>query len=135
MSDEIVRGHLTAEEKKQIHHFAEIWKNPIPGRIARRLKRHPATIAWYMIRHGLIQRTVKYHTRLTMRGRNGATRHAWTPAQDQRLLQLRREGRGPRPRPYRAIGEILTREFGVPRNAHNCQVRAVMLAAYDGGEE
>jgi hypothetical protein len=119
----IVRGRMTSEEKAEIERLAETLKRPMPGPIARRLNRHPATVKWYMLRHGLLVQPRRcipgpYTTK------SGITRHPWTPPQDARLEELLAAGKN-----YRQAGEILTAEFNIPRNTHNCQVRAVMLAA------
>jgi hypothetical protein len=36
---------------------------------------------------------------------------------------------------FRAIAVQLTTAFGVPRNQHSVRIRAITLAAYDGGPE
>ncbi len=115
---------MSAEEIAEIERLASVLRDPKPGPIAARLNRHPATISWYMLTHGLLTRPVRYMSRGYVR--NGAEAHPWTPDQDRRLTELRVAGKN-----YREIGEILTVEFGVPRNAHKVQVRAVMLAATD----
>lgn len=125
----IKRGRMTAEEKSEIERLALTLKNPKAGPIALRLNRHPATVKWYMLRHALLtqpRRTIPrpYTTAA------GVTRYPWTLEQDQRLDELLIAGKN-----YRQAGEILTAEFGVPRNTHNCQVRAVMLAAVDDGDQ
>lgn len=117
------RGRMTDDERAEIERLAEALRKPTPGAIARRLNRHPATIKWYMLRHGLLTLTPRTIPR-AYTTRAGITRYPWSPEQDARLTELLREGKN-----YRQAGEVLTAEFGVPRNTHNCQVRAVMLAA------
>jgi hypothetical protein len=124
----VIRGPLSWDEKRDIERLAELWPDATAGRIAQQINRHPATVAWYMIGRGLIRRSIRYRPPAV--SRNG--RHRWTAAEDRRLLELRRMQP---PTRYRVCGEIITAEFGTPRNAHSCQVRALMLAAYDGGEE
>jgi hypothetical protein len=126
---DIKRGRLSAEEKAEIERLAGTLKKPTPGPIAQRLNRHPATVAWFMIRHGLIERTVKYGNRPVGTRANGTKINPYTPEQDRRLLELRRQRLV-----FREIAAILTTEFGVPRNMHSVQVRCIMLAAYEGAE-
>jgi hypothetical protein len=119
----IIRGRMTTEEKAEITRLATVLKKPMPGPIARRLNRHPATVKWYMLRQGLFvppRRSIHrpYSTK------TGVTRHPWTLAQDARLEELLIEGKN-----YRQAAEVITTQFNVPRNTHSCQVRAVMLAA------
>lgn len=115
---------MTAEDKAEIERLAATLRDPSPGKIAVRLQRHPSTVAWYMITRGLIDRTVKYGRPAYRRG--GVVVQPYTPEHDRRLLELRVEGRV-----YREIAEIITREFGIPRNVHSVQVRNTMLAAYE----
>lgn len=121
----IKRGRMTAEEKAEIERLTVTLKSPKPGSIARHLNRHPATVKWYMLRHGLLTQPPRTIPR-PYTTRSGVTRYPWSPEQDRRLDELLCAGKN-----YREAGEVLTAEFGVPRNTHNCQVRAVMLAASD----
>jgi hypothetical protein len=131
MLPSIKRGRISREEKAEIERLASTLKKPTAGAIARRLNRHPATVAWFMIRQGLIERTVRCSgARRVGRRANGSPIHYYTADQDCRLVELRTQGL-----PYRRIAEIMTREFGVPRNLHSVQVRNIMLAAYEGGPE
>jgi IS30 family transposase len=122
----IKRGRMTAAEKAAIERLATTLKTPTPGVIARRLNRHPSTVAWFMIRAGLIERTVKYGNRRVGTRQDGVKIHPYTPEQDRRIIELRTANKS-----YRVIAEIVTREFGVPRKLHSIQVRNIMLAAYD----
>lgn len=122
----IIRGRLTQAECAEIERLATTLKNPKPGPIARRLNRHPATVNWYMLRHGLVTKPLRTIPRPYVT-RRGTTRYPWSPDQDRRLNELLCAGSN-----YRQAGEVLTAEFGIPRNTHNCQVRAVMLAAAEG---
>jgi hypothetical protein len=125
----IKRGRLTAGEKAAIERLAGTLKKPTPGVIACRLARHPATVAFDTIRHGLIARAVRYGNRPVATRANGTKANPYTAEQDRRLIELRRGGLV-----FREIAAMLTREFGVPRNCHSVQVRCLMLAAYEGGE-
>ncbi len=119
----IKRGPLGADEKAEIARLALTLKKPMPGPIARRLDRHPATVKWHMLSHGLLEYAPRYGARPYRRA-GGSMVNPYTPAQDRRLLRLRRGGAG-----FPEIAAILTREFGVKRTAHSVQVRCIMLAA------
>jgi hypothetical protein len=120
---DIKRGRMTAEERAEIERLAGTLKNPRPGPIALRLNRHPATVKWYMLRHGLWTQPPRTIPAPYV-ARSGVTRYPWSPEEDRRLEELLVAGNN-----YRQAGEILTAEFNIPRNTHSCQVRAVMLAA------
>lgn len=128
----IKRGRMSPEEKAEIERLCETLKNPTPSTIARRLNRHPATVKWHMLTHGLWdvppQRAPRPYTT-----KNGQTRNPWMPEHDRRLLALELAGEGSANTIWRDIAETLTREFGVPRNQHSARIRAIMLAA--GGVE
>lgn len=128
-TDGLIRGRMTAQEKAQIDQLAGSMRRPTPSAIARRLKRHPSTVNWYMITRGLVERRVCYGRRRAG-VRRGHTLNPYTAEHDRRLVELRRSGAK-----FRTIAEVLTREFGLPRNQHSVRIRAIMLAAYDGGPE
>jgi glycerophosphoryl diester phosphodiesterase len=126
---DIRRGRLTDAEKARIDEIAGASKDPKPAFVARRLNRHPATVKWYMLTHGLYSKPPR-RLRILKRVRaDGVELHSWTQRQDDRLIDLRVEGRG-----YPECARILTAEFGIPRNPHSCRVRDVMLAAADDEE-
>lgn len=120
---DIKRGRMSADECAEIERLALTLRKPTPAAIARRLNRHPATVKWHMLTRGLLDLPTRYgpchYTK-----RDGTEVYPWNPDQDRRLTELRIERHS-----YRHIGEVLTGEFGIPRNAHKVQVRAVMLAA------
>lgn len=118
----IRRGRMTADDKDKIIELAETMKNPKPGVIAARINRHPATVNWFMLTRGLIERKAG-HARQAYK-RNGKTIYPYSTEQDTRLEQLRVENK-----PFREIAEILTNEFGFKRTAHSVQVRLVQLTA------
>lgn len=128
----IKRGRMSAAERGEILRLAETLRRPTPSVIARRLNRHPATVAWFMIRQGIIERTLKYCSQGGGQKRcaGGVVRNPYMPDHDRRLIELRLQGKV-----YREIAAALTAEFGVPRNMHSVQVRHVMLSAYEGGPE
>ena len=121
----LVRGRMSAAEKAEIERLATTLRKPTPGAIAFRLNRHPATVAWYMISRGLIDRRISYDRRQAML-RRGRPVNLYSRQQDRRLEQLRAEGLK-----FRQIAERLTEEFGIPRNQHSVRIRAIMLASYD----
>jgi hypothetical protein len=124
----IKRGRLTAEEKAAIERLAATLKKPTPGPIALRLNRHPATVKWHMVSHGLLHYAPRYGMKPYRRA-DGTEVNPYTPAEDRRLLELRRGGET-----FPAIAAVMTREFGIPRDGHSIQVRCIMLAACDAAE-
>lgn len=118
----VIRGRMSAEEKQRIEDLAARMRKPNPRLIAARINRHPATVNWYMLTHGLIDRKPGRAPKPYSRG--GKMIYPYSECEDARIEQLRQQGRV-----YREIGEILTREFGVERDAHSVQVRAMQLAA------
>lgn len=116
------RGKMCAEDKAEIERLAATMKKPTPGKIAAMVDRHPATVNWYMLTRGLITRKPGRAPHAYVR--NGKTIHPYTDEHDARIEALRVEGKV-----YREIGEIVTREFGIERNAHSVQVRIVQLSA------
>src|SRR4051812_29957069 len=114
------RGKMTAEDKAEIERLATTMKKPTPGKIAAMVNRHPGTVNWYMLTRGPITRKPSRAPRAYTR--NGKTIHPYTEEHDARIEALRVEGKV-----YREIGEIVTREFGIERNAHSVQVRIVQL--------
>lgn len=123
----IKRGRLTEAERAEIDRLALSMKRPTPYAIANRLNRHPATITWYMLRSGLLNRPAGTVRRPYER--NGATVHPWKPEHDRRLTELRCANWS-----YSRIAAALTDEFGVPRKWNSVRVRAVMLAAAEDDE-
>jgi len=119
-------GRMSPEEKAKIEELAASMKKPTAGKIARRLQRHPATVNWYMLRRGLIERRPGHALKPYIR--NGAMVHPYTKEQDARLIELRTDKPGQPRKTYREIGEILTREFSIERDAHSVQVRMTQLA-------
>lgn len=119
-------GRMSEEERRQIEGLAASMKNPTPSKIARRLNRHPATVTWYMLRNGLIERSPGHASKPYMR--NGAMVYPYAPEHDRRLIELRTDKPGRSRLTYREIGEILTREFSIKRDAHSVQVRMTQLA-------
>jgi hypothetical protein len=113
---------MTDDDRQRIEQLAATLAKPTPGKIARKIQRHPATVNWYMLTHGLIER--KPGRAAGPYQRNGKTIYPYTEAHDARLTELRIAGKV-----WREIGEILTREFGIERDAHSVQVRNAQLAA------
>lgn len=117
---------MSAEERKQIDELAARMVKPSAGKIAQKLQRHPATVKWYMLRNGLIERSPGHASKPYMR--NGAMVYPYAPEHDRRLIELRTDKPGRSRLTYREIGEILTREFSIKRDAHSVQVRMTQLA-------
>src|SRR5258708_19603913 len=114
----VKRGRMSAAEKAEIERLATTLAKPTPGRIASRLNRHPATVAWFMIRQGLIQRTIKYGNRPVGRRPNGTKIHPYTPEQDRRLVELRAAAML-----SREIPATITPQFAIPPNLHSLHSR------------
>lgn len=123
----IRRGRMTDEDKAKIVDLAETMKNPTPGKIARAINRHPATVCWFMLTRGLIERPARHAPAPYQR--NGQMIYPYSAKQDARLEELRVEGKV-----FREIAETLTKEFGIERTAHSVQVRLVQLTAAPDGE-
>lgn len=117
----IIRGKMPPEAHAEIERLATTMAKPTPGKIARAINRHPATVKWYMLTHGLIDQ--KPGRLAKAYNRNGQTVHPYTEAHDRRLLELRTAGKV-----FREIGETLTAGFGIERDAHSVQVRNVLLS-------
>lgn len=120
----IIRGKMPPEAHAEIERLATTMAKPTPGKIARAINRHPATVKWYMLTHGLIN---ERPGRLAQAySRNGQTIYPYTEAQDIRLLEITA---GNPQASRRVIAEMMTAEFGIPRNSHSVSVRLVLLAA------
>jgi IS30 family transposase len=120
----IKRGRLTADEIEVLRTLAEQMRSPTPGKVARIMNRHPATIQWQMICAGLIRRERHYGPRPSYQ-RRGRTIFHFDAAEDRRLEELRVDGLS-----VAAIAEKLNAEFGRNRTGHSVDVRLKMLAAY-----
>jgi IS30 family transposase len=110
-STNIKRGRLSDQERGEIERLAATLNNPTPAKVARILNRHAGTVAWFMITRGLVERPVRYGRTPYVR-RDGRAVRPYLQQHDQRIVELRRENLKPR-----AIAEVLSKEFGVPRPA------------------
>lgn len=118
----IIRGRMSESDKAEIERLATTMKKPTPGKIARSINRHPATVNWYMLTRGLIERVPGRAARPYQR--NGVTVHPYSTAHDAFIEGRRSEGKS-----FREIAALVTAEFGISRNLHSVQVRLVQLAA------
>jgi IS30 family transposase len=118
----IIRGKMTDGDRAEIERLAATMARPTAGKIAREINRHPSTVGWYMLTHGLIDREPRRAPRIYYR--NGRAVHPYSEEHDARVLELRSAGRI-----FREIAEILTAEFGIARSAHSIQVRIALLSA------
>lgn len=124
----IVRpGGLSEADREQIFALAE--KGLKSGPIARWLEKHPATVRWFMYRHGLVQPILGRQSMPSDRP-NAAGRKGYTAEEDAHLLALRVEGLGPT-----VIARRMTARFGHPRSMHGVSVRLTMLAAREDDAE
>lgn len=115
-------GGLSDEDRSRIFALAE--KGMKCGPIARKLEKHPATVRWFMYRHGLAQPTRRHAMpvdRPNARGRKG-----YGPEEDRFLLDLREAGVD-----LREIAERITARFGHKRSRHGVEVRLTMLATVE----
>lgn len=118
----VLRGRMSDADRAEIERLASTMLKPTPGKIARKINRHVATVNWYMLTHGLIERKIGRAPRSYTR--SGRTIHPYQPEHDARIEQLRADGKT-----HREIAEIITAEFDIKRTAHSVQVRMVQLAA------
>jgi IS30 family transposase len=125
--DTIKRGRMSPEEKAEINRLCETMTDPAPSKIALRLNRHPATVHWYMLRAGYWDKPPRRAPR-PYQCANGQKRYPYSEEHDRRLLDLEIAGHK-----FRRIAEIMSSEFGIPRNEHSVRVRSIQLAA--GGVE
>lgn len=117
----IRRGRMTPEDRQEIERLASTMLKPSPGVIAQKINRHPATVNWYMLTHGLVERKVGRAPRPYQR--NGKTVHPYAIEHDRFILNLRIQGNGPT-----EIAKLLTDKFGIQRSLHSVQIRLVQLA-------
>lgn len=117
------RGRLLPEERLEIERLAGELKNPKPWTIAKMMNRHPATINWYMLTHGLIERPAGGRARKVYE-RNGQTIHPYSRQHDVAIETMRIANKT-----YQEIADTITAEFGITRSAHSVQVRMQLLAA------
>lgn len=93
------------------------WK---PGRIALTIEKHPATVRWFMYRHGL---TAPAYGKPSY-SRGGREVRPFTPDEDAFITALRVQDYGPT-----KIADLATKRFGHKRSGHTIACRLVMLAA------
>lgn len=118
----INRGRMSTDDHRLIEQLAANLKNPKPGIIARRINRHPATVNWYMLTHGLLpERKVGRAARPYVR--NGKTVHPYAVAHDRFILALRVERLS-----LKEIAKRVTKKFGFERSHHSVDIRLKQLA-------
>lgn len=122
-SHEVQPGGLSDADHDHIIALASKGWNS--GRIARRLGKHPATIGWFMYRHGL-RPPRQATTAAAFTRRDGRIVRRFTRDEDDRMQALRRDGKTPT-----QIAAILTSEFGHPRSMHTVACRLVMLGGLE----
>lgn len=116
------RGSMTDDDKKKIIFLAETMKKPTAGKIAAAINRHPATVNWFMLTRGLVDRKPgrAHHPYM----RNGKMIYPYSEEHDAFIESMRAQGKV-----FREIGEAVTARFGIERDAHSVQVRIIQLAA------
>jgi hypothetical protein len=116
---DFVRGRLSPTERSEIGRLAD--RGLKPGQIALRLQRHPATVNFHMVTHGL--RTMQSGRRGVYE-RNGITVAGFTRDEDVFIEALRVQGYT-----YEKIAEVAAKRFGHKRSAATIGVRLKMLAS------
>lgn len=118
----VKRGRISPEEKIEIERVIGSMKKPTAGKVARRVNRHPATINWYMLTKGHIEREPGRAPGPYVRA--GKIIYPYAPEHDAFIQELRRAGLS-----KKIIAARLTAEFGIARSHHSVDVRLVQLAA------
>lgn len=121
---------LSDVDRREIERLALAMTKPTPAKIARKIGRHVGTVNWFMIRQGLVDRTISYSDGKLSYMQGGRLVHRYTRQHDERICELRRDGKN-----ARQIAEAVTTEFGIKRSPHSIDVRLTMLGAYEGGPE
>lgn len=116
------RGRMSDADKIEIERLAGEMKLPTPGKIARKIGRHPATVKWFMLTRGLIEQTTGRAPGPYQR--NGKTIYPYAEEHDIAIERMRAQGKV-----FREIADAITAEFGIDRTAHSVQVRLVQLSA------
>lgn len=116
--DGIKRGRMSTEEDAAIEEFAA--KRWSAGRIALRLNRHPATVAWALYRLGL--RAPGPASGRTYVRHGKAVRH-FSVDEDVYIETLRIAGHR-----KTAIAKATSARFGTNRSPHTISMRLLMLA-------
>jgi hypothetical protein len=120
-------GKLTDDDKRRIAEMHDRGRKC--GPIARALRRHQATVSWYMYQQGMrIAPPCPEVARSWMRG----SKVCWTydRKEEQRAIALRKEGKT-----FMEIADILNAEFNRDRNWHSVHVRLVMSSSREGLDE
>lgn len=115
------RGRLTDEDRDRIDELAGQGMNA--RAIAREIKRHPCTVAWYMYSAGL-KAPGPTPEKPSSYVRNGRVVHRYTRDEDAFIQVLRIQSY-----PLTRIAEITSKRFGTARTAHTIECRLIMLAA------
>lgn len=118
----IIRGRMTEADKLEIERLATTMSKPTAGKIAHRINRHPATVKWFMLTRGLVDRKPGRAPHAYVR--NGKTIHPYTEEHDAFIEAKRVDGL-----PFKVIAAELTEAFGLHRTGHSVQVRLVQLTA------
>lgn len=120
----VKRGRMNQAERDEIDRVIANMKNPTPGKVAVRVNRHPATINWYMLSHGMLSRKKLQRCRAYIR--NGVRVEPYLDDHDARMLQLRESGMS-----MTKIAARLTEEFHIPRTYGSVKVRLTILASLE----
>lgn len=119
-------GPLTDDDKARIEALAADGLSPY--QIAARIKRHQATVQWFMYANGLKAPTAAPEQPSSY-VRSGRVVHRYSAAEDELITTLRSGGLG-----LTAIARRASEQFGTNRTAHTIHVRLTMLAGRDDEE-
>lgn len=118
------RGRLTDGDRARIQDLAAQGLNA--HAIAAAIRRHPATVGWYMYTSGLRAPRPMPENRRRSYQRGGVTIYRFTPEEDAFIEALRIQDFKPE-----EIAAHCSRRFSIMRSAHSVRCRLVMLAARD----
>jgi hypothetical protein len=117
-------GGLSNADHKMIRELADRGWNS--NRIAQRIEKHPATVAWFMYSRGLKERTRQPTPRKPYTRADGVLVSPFTPDEDAFIEALRVQQYK-----FVEIARLANARFGTKRPHNSIQMRLVMLA---GGE-
>lgn len=113
---------LTNDDKAEINRLVDTMRDPSVSKIARKINRGYGSVVWYMMTHGLLERPLP----TTALG----GKRAYLPQHDARIEQLSLQRLS-----NAEIASVVTKEFGITRNAHSVRCRLARLAIIPDEQE